>query len=250
MDEKVREQFRLDTNCKSENEYGIMINESAELNGARLVDGVSSFFRAIIYRGDAYYMADPKIIDWVRDKYSDFLAEWFCKIENLRELDLKLREYGFEIMDTHVYFLPDQDFIDNDYEELPYDEYWLYDKEIAEWRKKYGEDNPFRHALAFSERQPDRIALLLTKKGDRERIAAMAGASEDGKNLWQIGIDVLPDYRGHGLGTYLTETLKKKVIDSGHIPYYGTNESHSLSMDTAIRSGFLPAWTEIYVKEK
>ena len=77
----------------------------------------------------------------------------------------------------------------------------------------------------------------------------MSGVSEDGKNLWQIGIDVLPDYRGHGLATYLTETMKKKVLSLGHVPYYGTSESHSLSMDTAIRSGFLPAWAEVYTRK-
>ncbi|MCR4590915.1 MAG: GNAT family N-acetyltransferase [Lachnospiraceae bacterium] len=250
IDEKAREQFRLDTNCSAENDTGIMINESAERPGARLVDGVSSFFRAIIYKGDAYIMADPLIIDWVREKYGEYKAEWFCKFENLRVLDRKLNEYGREIMDTHVYMLPDPEFTDYEYEELPYDRYWLYDKEIAEWREKYGEDNPFYHALVFSKRQPDRIALLLTAKGDRESIAAMSGVSQDGQNLWQIGIDVLPEYRGHGLATYLTESMKKKVFETGHIPFYGTSESHSLSMDTAIRSGFIPAWCEIYVREQ
>ena len=119
IDKLAREQFRLDCNCKKENSLGIMINESASLEGARLVDGVSSFFRAIIYKGDAYIMADPLIIDWVREKYVDYKVEWFCKYENLRTLDRKLNEYGYEIMDTHVYMLPDPGFIDNEYEEIP-----------------------------------------------------------------------------------------------------------------------------------
>lgn len=250
IDKLAREQFRLDCNCKMENDLGIMINESASLEGARLVDGVSSFFRAIIYKGDAYFMADPLIIDWVREKYGDYKAEWFCKYENLRNLDRKLNEYGYEIMDTHVYMLPDPDFIDNEYEEIPYDEYWLYDKEIREWGEHYGEDNPFPHALVFSKRQPDRIAILLTEKGDKDKKAAMSGVSEDGKILWQIGIDVAYEYRGHGLATYLTESMKKKVFETGFLPFYGTSESHSLSMDTAIRSGFLPAWTEVYVRKR
>ncbi len=249
IDKKAREQFRLDTNCDKENERGIMISESAERPGARLVDNVVSFFRVIIYKGDAYIMADPLIIDWAREKYSDHKVEWFCKYENLRELDKKLNEFGFEIMDTHVYQLPDPYFTDNEYEDIPFDEHWLYDKEIAEWKEKYGDDNPFNHALVFSKRQPDRMALLLTEKGDREKIVAMSGVSEDGKNLWQVGIDVSPDYRGHGLATYLTERMKKKVFETGHIPFYGTSESHSLSMDTGIRSGFLPAWCEVYVRK-
>ncbi len=244
----AREQFRLDCNCPEENVSGIMINESAELKGARIVETISSFFRAVIYKGDAYFMADKSIIDWVRKEYGDCMPEWFCKYENLRILDNKLKEHGHQIQDTHVYFLPDPDFTDNEYEDIPYDEYWMYDEEIRAWGEKYGELNPFRHALVFSKTQPDRMALLLTEKGNKERLAGMSGVSEDGKNLWQVGIDVMPEYRGHGLATYLTEKMKKKVLSIGKVPFYGTSESHSLSMDTAVRSGFLPAWTEVYCK--
>ena len=60
IDERVRAQFRLDTNCpvEMEREYRIMINERRDLKGARVIDGISSFFRAIIYRGDSYIMAN------------------------------------------------------------------------------------------------------------------------------------------------------------------------------------------------
>ena len=242
----AREQFRLDCNCLIEEPGGIMINESRVREGARKVETISPFFRAIIYKGDAYIMADKSIIDWVREQYEDCMPEWFCKFENLRKLDRKLNEYGYEINDTHVYMLPDREFEDSEYEELPYDAYWLYDKEIMEWGKKYGQNNPFNHALVFSKTQPDRMALLLTEKGNKDRIAGMSGVSEDGKNLWQIGIDVMPEYRGHGLATYLTEMMKRKVLSINKVPFYGTSESHSLSMDTAVRSGFLPAWCEVY----
>lgn len=32
----------------------------------------------------------------------------------------------------------------------------------------------------------------------------MAGASEDSKTMWQIGIDVLPEYSGRGIVANLT----------------------------------------------
>ena len=251
IDETVRAQFRLDTNCplEMEKEYRIMINERRDIKGARVIDGISSFFRAIIYRGDSYIMADSSIIEWASDKYSHYKPEWFCKYHNLRELDQKLGECGYEISDTHVYMLPDSKAEDCEYEgDLPFTETWLYDKEIDEWFKKYGkEDNPCPHALAGSENQPDRIGLLLTK-GDE--IVAMSGVSEDCRDLWQIGIDVLPGYEGHGLATYLTDMMKRKVISLGRIPFYGTSESHSNSLSTGIRAGFIPSWCEVFVKQK
>ena len=251
IDERIRAQFRLDTNCpvEMEREYRIMINERRDLKGARVIDGISSFFRVIIYRGDSYIMADSAVLGWAKEKYSHYKPEWFCKYHNLRELDRKLNEYGYEISDTHVYMLPDSKAETIEYEgELPYKETWLYDKEIAEWFKKYGkDDNPCPHAMAGSVNQPDRIGLLLTE-GDR--IVAMSGVSEDCADLWQIGIDVLPDYEGHGLATYLTDMMKRKVMSLGHIPFYGTSESHSNSLSTGIRAGFIPSWCEVFVKQK
>ena len=251
MDERVRRQFRLDTNCREEDDRGtVIINERADLTGARVVQDMSSFFRAIIYKGRGYIMADKKILDWTRAAYSGFKPEWFCKYENLRELDKKLNEFGYEIADTHIYMLPDPDA-----EEIEYEangnvvEEWLKEEDIIEWGKKYGDENPFRHALAYSKTQPDKIALLLRDKDDKDILMGMSGASEDAPGLWQIGIDVVSDFGGRGLATYLTDMLKRRILEMGHIPFYGTSESHSLSLDTGIRAGFLPAWGEVFVRE-
>ncbi len=251
MNSRVLAQFKLDTNCPEyPDDSGLVyINERKYLSGARIVEGMSDFFKAIIFRGRAFIMADLEILDWAREKYSDCLPEWFCKYPNLRELDRKLNEYGYEIADTHVYMLPDLNEDLNEYEEIKgFTEEWMYDREIEEWGKKWGKNNPFNHALVYSKTQPDRIALLLRSSYDEEELIAMSGVSEDSKDLWQIGIDVLPGYGGRGLATYLTDMMKRKVLSLGHIPFYGTSESHSLSMDTGIRAGFLPAWTEVFVK--
>lgn len=251
IDEGARKQFMLDTNCPDTVDHSdkICINERAELKGARVVEGMSTFFKAIIFRGKAYIMADNAILDWTRERCEGCLPEWFCKYENLRILDRKLNEFGYEIADTHVYMLPDVEADENEYEEKSgFTEEWLYDREIEEWGKKWGKDNPFPHALVYSKTQPDRIALLLRGSVDRDTLFAMSGVSEDSEALWQIGIDVLPEFGGRGLATYLTDMMKRKVLSLGHIPFYGTSESHSLSMDTGIRAGFLPAWTEVFCR--
>ncbi len=251
MDERVRRQFRLDTNCDEESDTGsVIINERADLPGARVIQDMSSFFKAIIYRGRAYIMADKRIIDWLREKYRFLKPEWFCKYENLREIDRKLNEFGYEIADTHVYMLPDQDADENEYEmNGNVCEEWFDEEDIVEWGKKYGEENPFFHALVYSKTQPDKIALLLRDKDDKDILMGMSGASEDAKELWQIGIDICQGFEGRGLATYLTDMMKRKLLSMGLIPFYGTSESHSLSLDTGIRSGFLPAWAEVFVRK-
>lgn len=78
-------------------------------------------------------------------------------------------------------------------------------------------------------------------------MAGMAGISGDGEYLWQIGIDVIPEQRGWGLATNLVKLIKEEIIRRGKIPFYGTSESHTISQSVALQSGFVPAWTEIYV---
>lgn len=76
-------------------------------------------------------------------------------------------------------------------------------------------------------------------------ILGMAGASNDSDTFWQIGIDVIPEYRGHGLAPILVSILANEVFRQGAIPYYGTWPGNISSQKTALNSGFVPAWTEI-----
>lgn len=48
----------------------------------------------------------------------------------------------------------------------------------------------------------------------------MVAVNADSKNMWQMGIDVMPEYRGHGLGTAMVILLKNKIMDMGILPYY------------------------------
>ncbi len=77
----------------------------------------------------------------------------------------------------------------------------------------------------------------------------MAGCSEDAPGWQQIGIDVLPEYRSMGLGTYLVTLLKNKISESGDIPFYGTGIANFHSMNIAVNCGFKSVWIEINSKK-
>ena len=83
---------------------------------------------------------------------------------------------------------------------------------------------------------------------DQSRMAGMAGVSADGKYLWQIGINVIPEETGRGLAVRLVRMMKEKVLAEGKIPFYGTSESHTVSQTVGLKAGFVPAWTEVYGK--
>ena len=78
-----------------------------------------------------------------------------------------------------------------------------------------------------------------------DHIIGLAGCSADTALFWQIGIDVLPKYRGMGIGTKLVQLLKNEIIRREAIPFYGTSLSNLHSWNIALQCGFYPAWIEI-----
>jgi len=234
--------------------------------GARNYAERNSFFRAIICLGQLFICCDEKIYDWVVEQYGDCKPEWFCNYRRLRKLDEKLREYGHEIYDTHIYFLP----------EAGSESEAAHDMSILTWYEqeeilRFKNSNRFSQAMTFWEGQPDMLALAAMrdewqaasisnpnresvdertgKDFDQSHMCAMAGASRDGEYLWQIGINVDKDLSGQGLGHGLVRILKEEVLRRGKVPFYGTSESHTLSQTVGLKAGFAPAWTEVYVRE-
>lgn len=240
-------------------------------NGARIYAGRSSFFRAIICLGQLFICCDEKIYDWVVEQYAQCKPEWFCDFRNLRKLDEKLKEFGREIQDTHVYFLPEMDKQNSQgkcepkasaafanrmevCENVP-KLVWFEQEEILQFK----ENNRFTSAICFWEGTPDVLAVAAMREGaekdgdtksfDQSQMAGMAGVSGDGEYLWQIGINVDKDYAGQGLGHKLVRALKEEVLRRGKVPFYGTSESHTVSQTVGLKAGFVPAWTEVWVRK-
>jgi hypothetical protein len=60
----------------------------------------------------------------------------------------------------------------------------------------------FRNTVQYDTNhpRPDILVTLAKKEGN---IVGMAGASEDCAMMWQVGMDILPEYRNCGLAAYL-----------------------------------------------
>ncbi len=103
----------------------------------------------------------------------------------------------------------------------------------------------FHNALSYdvNDPRPDVIAAVAKENG---RIVGIAGASIDCAMMWQVGMDVLPDCREHGLGAYLVNWLTLEILKRGYVPYYGTASSNIASQRVAHRAGYYPAWINIY----
>ena len=83
---------------------------------------------------------------------------------------------------------------------------------------------------------------------DNGRLVGFAACSADCEEMWQIGIDVLPEYRQKGIASALTSRLTREILERGKVPFYCSAWSNIRSARNAGKSGFIPAWVEMIVK--
>lgn len=119
----------------------------------------------------------------------------------------------------------------------------------AEQVERFRGDKRYSNALGFSERRPD-VLVLAAYAVDGAGIpanadpVAMVGMSDDSPIMRQIGIDVLPAFRGAGIASALVRDAARLTLAEGYLPFYGTSPSHMLSQRVAMNAGLVPTWWE------
>ncbi|WP_314669260.1 GNAT family N-acetyltransferase [Rothia mucilaginosa] len=127
----------------------------------------------------------------------------------------------------------------------------------AEQFERFRGDKRYSNALGFSERRPDVLVLAAypvdedapgaPAAGESPALAdpiAMVGLSDDSPIMRQIGIDVLPAWRGAGIASALVRDAARLTLAEGYLPFYGTSPSHILSQRVAMNAGLVPTWWE------
>lgn len=102
-------------------------------------------------------------------------------------------------------------------------------------------------ALCHERRELDVLAFGAY---DGDKLVGLAGCSADCDTMWQIGINVLPEYRRRGIASALTSRLAIETVARGKVPFYCCAWSNIASARNAARSGFRPAWVELTLKER
>ena len=100
---------------------------------------------------------------------------------------------------------------------------------------------------ALSDKRPH-LDVLGVGAYDGDTLIGFAGCSADCDSMWQIGIDVLPDYRRQGIASALTARLALECLERGKVPFYCAAWSNLPSVRNAIKAGFRPAWVELTAK--
>lgn len=104
----------------------------------------------------------------------------------------------------------------------------------------------FDNSLAFDDRghTPTKAACI-ARNGDMiTGVSGAAPASPEG--LWEVGVDVLPEYRNSGMGTYLVTKLTGELLKRDGVLFYSASVTNIGSQMVAARCGYIPAWVDTY----
>ena len=193
----------------------------------------------VSYGSNIVAQASPEIAPLVRQYIDRYPVEHCFETPNLHVLDEMLRPFGQKICFMAEYFLPDVDAV----KELPcdYELRILYQEDFSELYLPQ-----WSNALCEKRRHLD---VLGVGAYDGEKLIGLAGCSADCEEMYQIGIDVLPEYRRKGIASALTSRLALEILALDKVPFYCAAWCNIKSVRNAIRSGFRPAWVAMTAKD-
>lgn len=186
------------------------------------------------------------IVAAAAEELKDVAGEYIQKFEfyhcfetpNLHWLVKHLEPFGQTVCFMAEYYLPDL----NKLSDLPC-EYELRVLEQADFQDLYLPE--WSNALCRDRKHLDVLGIGAF---DGNKLVGLAGCSADAEKMWQIGVDVLPEYRKKGVGSAITAKLASDILARDKVPFYCSAWSNIRSVRNAIKSGFLPAWVEMTIK--
>lgn len=174
----------------------------------------------------------------VTDYINKYAVEHCFETPNMHVLNDAMQKNGLRVCFMAEYFLPDVSLL-----ERRECEYELRILQQEDFRDLYVD--AWGNALCMDRKHLD---VLGVGAYDGDRLIGLAACSADCDTMWQIGVDVLPEYRRQGIATTLTANLALEILERGKVPFYCAAWSNIKSVRNAIASGFRPAWVEMTVK--
>ncbi len=186
------------------------------------------------------------IVASVKDEYREIVKTYIDKFKfyhcfetpNMHWLAHKMNKFGQKICFMAEYFLPNVEKMERlscgyELRVLGQEDFsCLY---LPEWG----------NALCAERKERD---VLGVGAYDGERLIGLAGCSADCEAMWQIGVDVLPEYRKKGIAAAMTSNLAVEILQRDKVPFYCCAWSNVRSARNAVKCGFSPAWVEMTVK--
>ena len=235
------QQSAYDCNCNPEdflsNENIITISRKHPL--ARKYIPLPLQCDLVSYGSNVVAQTSEELRPLVEAYLNKYPVEHCFETPHIHALDEMLAPYGLKVCFMAEYFLPDVSRL----KETDCG-YTLRVLQPEDFQHLYTPQ--WSNALCENRKELD---VLAVGAYDQEKLIGLAGCSADCETMYQIGIDVLPEYRRHGIATALTVRLAREIMKLGKVPFYCASWCNLKSVKNAIKAGFSPAWVEITARE-
>ena len=235
------QQSAYDCNCKIEdflsNENKVVLSKKHEK--ARVYLPLPLECDLVSYGNNIVAQVSPRMKEVVTDYINKYAVARCFESPNVIALNEQLAEFGYKICFMAEYFLPDM----NELKEIPcdYELKVLYPEDFKDcYNDQWG------NALCFDRKHLDKLAVGAFDNG---KLVGLAGCSADCEMMYQIGVDVRPEYREKGIASSITSRLAIEIIKLGKVPFYCAAWSNIKSVRNAIKCGFKPAWVELTARD-
>jgi len=231
------QQSAYDCNCNADDfllsENKVVLSQTNEK--ARVYLPLPLECDLVSYGNNIVAQVSPRMketVKWYIDKYA---TEHCFESPNVIALNEKLAEFGYKICFMAEYFLPDINVLKE--QPCEYERKILFPEDFQQY---YTDE--WGNALDKGRKHLDKLAVGAFDHG---KLIGLAGCSADCETMYQIGVDVLPEYRKKGIASSLTSKLAIEILEFGKVPFYCAAWSNIQSVRNAIKSGFRLAWVEL-----
>ena len=235
------EQSAIDLSCEPEDfcsDHNRVVVSQTNV-GARKYLELPFFCQLVTYGNNVVVSANEKFAPFAREYTEKYGSVHIFETPAVLELDGELQKYGHRVCFMAKYYLPVPELIVAT--ECGFE---LRVMEKTEFEKYYLPQ--FGNAICAEHSERD---VLAVGAFDGSTLVGLAGASADCESMWQIGVDVLPEYRRRGIASAITSRLACESFALGKVPFYCAAWSNVRSARNAVKSGFRPAWVELTAKK-
>lgn len=235
-------QLSYDYACAKEDffSYKNKASVSRLIAGRRHFKAETDFFKIATMGKGAVISADPALFEFAFDLQKAHEGITLFDGKGIYCINKELEKYNKSIGIISQFYLPCAP-----YKQIKSNGIKLKTYEYNEIHSELYRLKGFSNAIMYEDKGQRRDVLAVCAVNGNN-IVGMAGASSDSERFWQIGIDVLPEYRGMGIASALVSALTVEVFMHGAIPYYGTWSGNIASQNVARKCGYYPAWSEMF----
>ena len=207
------------------------------------VESQRDFFRINTFGKNAVIYADKQMIEWLFETFKSTPVQDILDTDNRYIINEKLRSFGKKLSGECMWYL--RLYPEKMVERPTGFTYRLFaQEEVTELQATMKAQDAYKY-LTHAIEMGEEYALAMAAYDDNT-LVAVAACEEYLDDMWDIGVDTLPGYRGRGLAGYLVNELANETEKRGKLACYNTWSANIASTKIALNTGFYPVWLTHY----